>query len=458
MRSAIVIGAIATTAAQAQDCTTDWDTSLPGILQGYVGQIIAFDDGDSHDLFVGGSFTGVQGLPTVKLITRIDPDTGDADPVGVGLDPGNVNGFVEGLAVYETDDGPLLVAGGQFHDAGLNVPDTQSLAAWNGQDWISLDAGLVQGNAIFAMAVGDIGDGDRLYIGGNMPTTGGVPTGGVAAWDGKQFYAVGNGIGVEGPFSPFVSAMAIFDDGSGPALYIGGRFDTVDGLPAKNLARWNGEFWSTVGDGVLPLSNLQNIDDMVVADLGDGPALYIVGATFSPLDDPGFVSCAKWDGETLTGIGQDVGGRVTSVEAFDDGTETRLVIGGTATPDIDYLAVLDGDTWVPLAGGVGGSAIPPSNFPSVFGLGLYEGNLVVGGNFTQVGPDGLAAAGLAMYTTCAGGCAADINGDGVLNVLDFVAFQLAWQAQEAIADCDDNGTYDILDFVCYQQLFVAGCD
>ena len=54
-------------------------------------------------------------------------------------------------------------------------------------------------------------------------------------------------------------------------------------------------------------------------------------------------------------------------------------------------------------------------------------------------------------------CAADVNGDGVLNVLDFVAFQGLWQAADPGADCDQNGQFNILDFVCYQQLFQAGC-
>jgi hypothetical protein len=56
-----------------------------------------------------------------------------------------------------------------------------------------------------------------------------------------------------------------------------------------------------------------------------------------------------------------------------------------------------------------------------------------------------------------GACAADFNGDGALNVLDFVYFQLAWQAKEAAGDCDGNGAWNILDFVCFQQVFVAGC-
>jgi Dockerin type I domain len=54
-------------------------------------------------------------------------------------------------------------------------------------------------------------------------------------------------------------------------------------------------------------------------------------------------------------------------------------------------------------------------------------------------------------------CAADVNGDGNLDILDFVAFQQLWQQQDAAADCDGNGLFNILDFVCYQQLFQAGC-
>ena len=65
---------------------------------------------------------------------------------------------------------------------------------------------------------------------------------------------------------------------------------------------------------------------------------------------------------------------------------------------------------------------------------------------------------MASATIDLAGCAADVNGDGVLNILDFVAFQQAWQAQSAVGDCDGNGSWNVLDFVCFQQLFVAGCE
>lgn len=62
-----------------------------------------------------------------------------------------------------------------------------------------------------------------------------------------------------------------------------------------------------------------------------------------------------------------------------------------------------------------------------------------------------------MNRTVHSDCIADINGDGRLDVLDFVAFQLAWTNQDPIADCEANGIYNVLDFVCFQQLFVLGC-
>src|SRR6185295_948038 len=78
----------------------------------------------------------------------------------------------------------------------------------------------------------------------------------IARWNGSSFSALG--FGVSAP----VYALAVFDDGSGPALYAGGDFlapltSTV--LPGPNsaaiasgsphIAKWNGTTWSGVGTG-----------------------------------------------------------------------------------------------------------------------------------------------------------------------------------------------------------------
>ena len=55
------------------------------------------------------------------------------------------------------------------------------------------------------------------------------------------------------------------------------------------------------------------------------------------------------------------------------------------------------------------------------------------------------------------GCPADCDANGALDVLDFVCFQIIYQADDPAADCNDDGALNILDFVCFQSLFQAGC-
>jgi hypothetical protein len=55
-------------------------------------------------------------------------------------------------------------------------------------------------------------------------------------------------------------------------------------------------------------------------------------------------------------------------------------------------------------------------------------------------------------------CGADYNGDGELNVLDFIAFETLWRDRDPAADCDGGGSFDVLDFVCFQLEFAEGCD
>ena len=73
---------------------------------------------------------------------------------------------------------------------------------------------------------------------------------------------------------------------------------------------------------------------------------------------------------------------------------------------------------------------------------------------TGIGPGPIVDMGIAEIQA---GCYADFNGDGSLDVLDFVAFQIAWVDQDAAADCDANDQFNILDFVCFQLAFETGC-
>ncbi|MEO1008671.1 MAG: GC-type dockerin domain-anchored protein [Planctomycetota bacterium] len=54
-------------------------------------------------------------------------------------------------------------------------------------------------------------------------------------------------------------------------------------------------------------------------------------------------------------------------------------------------------------------------------------------------------------------CAADMDGDGVLTLFDFLAFQNAFDAGDPIADFDGDGSLTLFDFLAFQNAFGAGC-
>jgi len=54
-------------------------------------------------------------------------------------------------------------------------------------------------------------------------------------------------------------------------------------------------------------------------------------------------------------------------------------------------------------------------------------------------------------------CGADFNGDGLLNVFDFLAFQTAFSDGDGSADLDGNGVLNIFDFLAFQTAFGNGC-
>jgi len=60
--------------------------------------------------------------------------------------------------------------------------------------------------------------------------------------------------------------------------------------------------------------------------------------------------------------------------------------------------------------------------------------------------------------TVAEPCAADFNGDGNVNTLDFRDFFNAWTAKDQAADFDGNGVVNTQDVLVFLNAFTAGCE
>src|SRR6185503_2277532 len=162
-----------------------------------------------------------------------------------------------------------LYAGGAFSTAG-GVPAWR-IARWDGSSWSAVGAGITVGSWVGAFTVFDLGGGPALLVGGSFSQAGGVPVGGIAAWDGAGWADLAGGVGFAS-----VDALTVFDDGGGPALVAGGSFSSAGGMPANNIARFRAGSWSAFGSGLAGFS-LPVVFALTPHDDGRGPALFVGG-------------------------------------------------------------------------------------------------------------------------------------------------------------------------------------
>jgi hypothetical protein len=365
-----------------------WDGArwfpLGGGLNGTVRALAVFDDGHGPALFAGGMFTAVNG-PAIQNIARWDGQSWSA--VGTG-----VNGEVRALVVFDDGAGPALFAGGQFQITG--VPGTDHIARWDGTSWMPLGSGVQYGGitSVNALAVFDEGLGPRLFVGGDFTSASGVPANRIARWDGSAWSALGNGVSGG---NAIVTALANCDLGSGPALYTSGQFTSAGGAGASHIARWNGTSWSSLGSG-LAVEALA----LCAFDEGSGvPALFAVGLFQSAGGNPAAHYIARWNGSwSAVGGGLDL--LASAAAVLDDGQGPKLYVGGlfhlAGSVGSEFIARWDGAQWLPLSTGRGtGGQLGQVWALSVISTSAGD-ELFAGGAFTSVGT--LPASSIARWS------------------------------------------------------------
>jgi hypothetical protein len=63
----------------------------------------------------------------------------------------------------------------------------------------------------------------------------------------------------------------------------------------------------------------------------------------------------------------------------------------------------------------------------------------------------------AVYALTVDTCRPDFDGDCLLTIFDFLAFQNLFDAGDLSADFDGDGSLTIFDFLAFQNAFDAGC-
>lgn len=369
--------------------STGW-TSLAGGPTGEVLALAAFNDGTGRALYAGGPFVA-GGAALSSSVTKWNGSSW-SDVAG---SPGDST-FATVRALLAFNDGSgkqLFVGGSDFPTAGeLGV---RNIAKWNGTNWSALGDGV--SDAVQSLAVFDDGTGPALFAGGYFASAGNLSLRGIGKWNGSYWSSVGGGM-TTSAFSPLVLALSAFDDGTGPALYAGGYFSFAGGVPANSIAKWNGSSWSALPG--LPTNSI--VAAITAFDDGTGPALYAGG----DVTMPGTVAATdvvKWDGTNWTPLGSGLGGsahHVRALNVFDDGTGLALYAGGVFSTaggvSATNIAKWNGSSWLALGSAMTGNS---SFSPYVHSIAVYDSGsgptLVVGGFFTSIG--GVAANSIAKW-------------------------------------------------------------
>jgi hypothetical protein len=95
------------------------------------------------------------------------------------------------------------------------------------------------GYPVYTLTAYDDGGGPALYAGGSFTIAGGVAANYIAKWNGSSWMPLGSGVsGSSCGEGGGVSALMVYDDGGGPALYAGGGFTFAGGVAASRIAKW----------------------------------------------------------------------------------------------------------------------------------------------------------------------------------------------------------------------------
>lgn len=225
--------------------------------------------------------------------------------------------------------------------------------------------------------------GPRTVFGGGFLSAGPIVAKNVAAYDEALDAWFVFGGDTDGP----VRAFATLPTGE---LVAAGDFTTIGGVPANRIARWNGSVWVPLGIGT---------DAAVHSLLVLANGTLLVGGDFTQAGGQTANRLARWSlasgwaaGMSSAAVG--FNGSVLALQQrgngdiYAAGTFTSLSPGG----GMNRIARWNGTAWTALSGFL----LTGANAPVRALANLPNGDLVVGGDFTQLA--GVSAQGVARWT------------------------------------------------------------
>lgn len=314
--------------------------------EGPDGQIHTLAVLTSGELVGGGSF-GYTGGANVNTIARWD---------GMRWSPmGRTSLPVYALCVLRNGD---LLAGGRF--TSIDGVSAQRIARWNGEIWQPVGVTTFSSSFRYVYAITEQPNGN-IVVGGDFTAIGGVPANHIAMWNGSTWSAMGSGMAPTAERA--VTDLISLPNGD---VIAGGNFSAAGGVPARNVARWDGASWHPMADGASSLGSL--------ALLPTGEL--IAGGGFTTPE--GLLRrVVKWDGVAWQALGE--GPPSVALLVLPNGD---VISGGSFAAAGNVLANgvarWNGSEWRPLGYGIN---VVPAERPVTSLAALPNGEIIAGGGF-----------------------------------------------------------------------------
>ncbi len=136
----------------------------------------------------------------------------------------NNNHSIQTMCIYKND---LYIAGGFNPNLDSFAPGN-SIAKWNGSSWENLNGGVTMINSNYTAGVYDMKVyNNELYIVGEFDFAGGLPAKNIAKWDGFRWCSLGS------TFDREIWSITFYHD----SLFVGGAFTTIDSLSCRYMAK-----------------------------------------------------------------------------------------------------------------------------------------------------------------------------------------------------------------------------
>lgn len=393
-----------TAVGASNDSFETWDGTnfaQPGESGNQQLRAAAFGNVGGARVFTGGLFTTLGGV-NANRVAAYNAVTDTFEALGDGL-----NNTVFTLAVFDDGAGPKLYAGGLFTASGATA--ALRVAVWDGASWSGVGGGIGNGQVRRIVPW----DG-KLYIMGTFRGLGSVddtsPHKGITCWNPAtaQYEPLSHGLRAPNQSDTEVTNAFVFDDGSGPALYVVGRFSAASnsdsGIACPGIAKWDGEEWSAPPRGFTSTPRaIRAVGDQFSSDL-------FVGGSYAHSDARAACGLWRFDGEkwidwgggglsSRTSLAMSVAQALAHGALVNDATE-RFYVGmqhnSSSVIDIGFgdfqatgskIARSDGSRWQGMGAGIAGSVNDLIIWDDGAGAKLYAcgGDSFFGGSFTSPG-------------------------------------------------------------------------